>query len=106
MTDLDTLLQPIPGDDPCGEDMVFSAEFDQIREARRFDQPGLEQGDWVIDLKEADWPQVVHLCGVVLRERSKEAVVATEEYVQNNPWQSVGIAAGVGFLLGLLATRR
>ena len=30
-----------------------------------------------------------------LRERSKEAVVATEEYVQNNPWQSVAIAAGV-----------
>ncbi|OWT69107.1 MULTISPECIES: type VI secretion system protein TssA [unclassified Achromobacter] len=76
MTDLDTLLQPIPGDDPCGEDMVFSAEFDQIREARRFDQPGLEQGDWVIDLKEADWPQVVHLCGVVLRERSKDIRVA------------------------------
>jgi len=41
-----------------------------------------------------------------LRQRSKEAVVATEDYVQNNPWQSVGIAAGVGFLLGLLATRR
>lgn len=41
-----------------------------------------------------------------LRERGKEAVVATEEYVQSNPWQSVGIAAGAGFLLGLLATRR
>ncbi|PPA05332.1 DUF883 domain-containing protein, partial [Pseudomonas sp. MWU12-2312b] len=27
-------------------------------------------------------------------------------YVQANPWQSVGIAAGVGFLIGLLATRR
>jgi len=26
--------------------------------------------------------------------------------VQANPWQSVGIAAGVGFLIGLLATRR
>ena len=34
------------------------------------------------------------------------AVIATEEYVQANPWQSVGIAAGVGFLIGLLATRR
>jgi len=56
--------------------MVFSAEFDQIREARRFDEPGLEQGDWVIDLKEADWPQVVRLCGVVLRERSKDIRVA------------------------------
>ncbi|MDB6051857.1 MAG: transrane protein [Pseudomonas sp.] len=41
-----------------------------------------------------------------LKERGKAAVVATEDYVQSNPWQSVGIAAGVGFLLGLLATRR
>ncbi|MDB6141661.1 MAG: transrane protein [Pseudomonas sp.] len=41
-----------------------------------------------------------------LRQRGKAAVLATEDYVQTNPWQSVGIAAGVGFLLGLLATRR
>ncbi|MFC4278614.1 type VI secretion system protein TssA [Achromobacter aloeverae] len=76
MTDLDTLLQPIPGEDPCGEDMVFSAEFDQIREARRFDEPGLEQGDWIIDLKEADWPLVARLCGDILRTRSKDIRVA------------------------------
>lgn len=41
-----------------------------------------------------------------LRDRSKAAVTATEDYVQAYPWQSVGIAAGVGFLIGLLATRR
>lgn len=41
-----------------------------------------------------------------LRERGKAVVNATEEYVQAKPWQSVGIAAGVGLLIGLLATRR
>ena len=41
-----------------------------------------------------------------LKDRGQAAVVATEDYVQTNPWQSVGIAAGVGFLIGLLATRR
>ncbi|AWM93436.1 MULTISPECIES: DUF883 family protein [unclassified Pseudomonas] len=41
-----------------------------------------------------------------LRERGQAAVTAAEDYVQTNPWQSVGIAAGVGFLIGLLATRR
>ena len=41
-----------------------------------------------------------------LRERGQAAITATEDYVQANPWQSVGIAAGVGFLIGLLATRR
>lgn len=42
---------------------------------------------------------------VSLQERGQAAVIATEDYVQTNPWQSVGIAAGVGFLIGLLATR-
>ncbi|BAO63677.1 membrane protein [Pseudomonas fluorescens] len=41
-----------------------------------------------------------------LRQRGQAAVTAAEDYVQSNPWQSVGIAAGVGFLIGLLATRR
>ncbi|OLS62941.1 DUF883 family protein [Pseudomonas putida] len=41
-----------------------------------------------------------------LRERGQAALTNTEEYVQTNPWQSIGIAAGVGFLIGLLASRR
>ena len=42
----------------------------------------------------------------LLRERRKAPVVAPFYYVQPIPWSSVGIAAGVGFLIGLLATRR
>ena len=41
-----------------------------------------------------------------LREQGRAAAQATEEYVVTHPWQSVGIAAGVGFLLGLLSSRR
>lgn len=41
-----------------------------------------------------------------VRERGQAALASTEEYVQTNPWQSIGIAAGVGFLVGLLASRR
>ncbi|MFQ6571710.1 DUF883 family protein [Pseudomonas sp. UM16] len=41
-----------------------------------------------------------------VRERGQAALGATEDYVQSNPWQSIGIAAGVGFLIGLLANRR
>ncbi len=33
-------------------------------------------------------------------EKAKEAAKATDEYVHDNPWQAVGIAAGVGFLVG------
>lgn len=38
--------------------------------------------------------------------RARELADATEEYVRDNPWQSVGIAAGVGLVLGLLISRR
>jgi ElaB/YqjD/DUF883 family membrane-anchored ribosome-binding protein len=38
--------------------------------------------------------------------RARELADATEEYVRDNPWQSVGIAAGVGLVLGLLLSRR
>jgi len=41
-----------------------------------------------------------------LLEKTKEAAKATDEYVRENPWQAVGIAAGVGLLLGILISRR
>lgn len=40
-----------------------------------------------------------------LREQGQAAMQCTEEYVQTHPWQSIGIAAGVGFLLGLVTRR-
>ena len=39
-------------------------------------------------------------------EKAKAAGHATDEFVHENPWKSVGIAAGVGLLLGLLVSRR
>lgn len=41
-----------------------------------------------------------------LIEKTKEAAHATDEYVHEHPWQAVGVAAGIGFLLGLLVSRR
>ena len=41
-----------------------------------------------------------------LLEKTKQAARATDDYVHDNPWQAVGVAAGVGFLLGLLIGRR
>jgi ElaB/YqjD/DUF883 family membrane-anchored ribosome-binding protein len=43
---------------------------------------------------------------VVVVEKGKKAVRATDDYVHEHPWQSVGIAAGVGVLIGLLINRR
>lgn len=38
--------------------------------------------------------------------RARELADATEEYVRENPWQSIGIAAGIGLVLGILISRR
>lgn len=38
--------------------------------------------------------------------RTKAAAKATDEYVHEKPWNAVGIAAGVGLLIGLLIGRR
>ena len=41
-----------------------------------------------------------------LIEKGREAVKATDDYVQENPWKAVGIAAGIGLVIGLLVSRR
>jgi ElaB/YqjD/DUF883 family membrane-anchored ribosome-binding protein len=38
--------------------------------------------------------------------RAQALAADAEEYVRGNPWQSIGIAAGAGLLLGLLISRR
>lgn len=38
--------------------------------------------------------------------KTKEAARATDEYVHDNPWHAVGIAAGVGLIVGMLIGRR
>ena len=38
--------------------------------------------------------------------KARAAAGAAEDYVRDNPWQAIGIAAGVGLLIGLLIGRR
>ncbi|NIY78386.1 MAG: DUF883 domain-containing protein [Rhodobacteraceae bacterium] len=40
------------------------------------------------------------------RQQARDAYAGAEKTVRENPAASVGIAAGVGFLVGLLASRR
>ena len=36
---------------------------------------------------------------------AKDAGRAADDYVHENPWQAIGVAAGLGFLLGMLLSR-
>ena len=39
-------------------------------------------------------------------DQAKAAARATDDYVRDNPWQAIGAAAAVGFLIGMLVSRR
>lgn len=39
-------------------------------------------------------------------EKAKQVGRATDDYVHDNPWRSIGVAAGIGFIVGLLIGRR
>ena len=37
--------------------------------------------------------------------KTKEAAMATDEYVHENPWTAVGVGAAVGVIVGMLISR-
>ncbi len=39
-------------------------------------------------------------------DSAKAAARVTDDYVHDNPWQAIGAAAAVGFIVGLLMNRR
>jgi len=39
-------------------------------------------------------------------DKAKATGRMTDDYVRDRPWQSVGVAAGIGLLLGMLISRR
>ena len=39
-------------------------------------------------------------------DQAKAAVRVTDDYVHDHPWASVGVAAAIGFVFGVLLTRR
>ncbi|MCB8746936.1 DUF883 family protein [Rhodoferax sp. U2-2l] len=49
--------------------------------------------------------ELAHLQQVAVA-KVKEAGHVTDEFVHENPWKSIGIAAGVGLVIGLLISRR
>jgi type VI secretion system protein ImpA len=98
----EALLNPISEAQPAGADLSFSSELDAIALARKFDDPSLDQGEWVTDLKEADWDFVVKRCAALLGEKSKDlrlAVWLTEAAAKQHRLR--GLAEGYRVLAGL-----
>lgn len=43
---------------------------------------------------------------ISVKEKTKEVARATDDYVHEHPWRAIGMAAGVGLVIGLLIGRR
>ncbi|TWI69211.1 type VI secretion system protein ImpA [Pseudoduganella lurida] len=96
------LLIPISDSNPSGSDVSFSPELDAIAQARKFDDPSLEQGEWVTDLKEADWDFVIRQCTTLLTKKTKDLKVAvwlTEAAAKQ--YRVRGLGEGFRLLAGL-----
>lgn len=77
MTDIDTLIAPIDGSHHgVGEDLIFDPRMDAIVAARQEDDPLLAQGNWVTELKIADWDFVKNQCAELLSHTSKDMKLA------------------------------
>ena len=101
MLDIESLLKPIAPDNPCGDDLVFAPEVDEIARARLADDPSLEQGAWVTALKEADWKFVGKRCASLIETRSKDLQLAVWLAEAN---AKTGGMRGLAEGLGLVAT--
>uniref|UniRef100_UPI00258A20C5 type VI secretion system protein TssA n=1 Tax=uncultured Massilia sp. TaxID=169973 RepID=UPI00258A20C5 len=103
MFNAEDLLQPISPDRPAGADLSFSADMDAIVHARKFDDPSLDQGEWVTELKEADWDFVVKRSSALLSNTSKDlrlGVWLTEAAAKRH--YLAGLAEGLRVVGGLV----
>lgn len=99
--DIKPFLTPIPGDDPSGENLLYTEVYDLIKEAKRSDDL-LEKGEWQTDLKRSDWRRVIEICSAAIREKSKDLQIAvwlTEALLQQHGFS--GLAFGLRLLTGL-----
>jgi ElaB/YqjD/DUF883 family membrane-anchored ribosome-binding protein len=72
------------------------------------DQAGDQAAAWRVRIQERiDQARITlsHLQESAV-DRAKAASRATDDYVHEHPWKAVGMAAGVGLILGMLIGRR
>jgi type VI secretion system protein ImpA len=98
----DDLLNPIPGDNPSGQNLRYDPVYDKIKEARREDED-LPTGEWQIERKLADFPLVIRLSGETLATRTKDLQLAawlTEALLRTEG--IAGLSQGLDLICSLL----
>ena len=83
----------------AGEDLTYTAIYDDIRQARYEEDSQLSQGVWQHDIVQADWNKVKNLCLQALETKSKDLQIVgwlIEALTMLNGFN--GIASGIEVL--------
>jgi type VI secretion system protein ImpA len=102
LPNVESLLQPIPGDNPSGQDLRYDPIFEKIKEARR-EEDDVPQGQWERVRKVAEWPVVINLTTETLTNQSKDIQLAawlTEALLKRDGF--AGLRCGLDVIRGLL----
>lgn len=104
MPDIEPFLAPIPGENPCGQNLYYAPIYDQIKEARRMEDTG-PMGAWVREAKTADFKLVIKLAEGALLKNSKDLQIAAwllEAWTNRD--RMPGLISGLQLLKRLLET--
>src|SRR5437899_7511439 len=71
--DIGTLLVPIAGEHPAGQDLLYDGVYEAIRMAR---QEGKDRDTLEPSVRTADWAAVITLATEALRAKSKDLQIA------------------------------
>ena len=104
MIDIESILTPIEGENPAGENLRYTPTYDAIQEARREDDD-LDRGEWDREVKTADWEAVRQLSVEALTEKTKDIQIAVwmlEALIRTEGYR--GLEIGLQVISGLLET--
>lgn len=102
VVNVETLIAPLAGEAPVGENLQYSGLYDEVREARR-NEESLEQGEWKRETKVADWDKVETLTSEALATKTKDVQIAAwlaEALTRNHGF--AGARDGLKIARGLL----
>jgi type VI secretion system protein ImpA len=99
--DLDAVLAKFSGDNPSGADLRYDAVYEEIKEARRAEDPLTTGGS--AEPKRSDWDKVVDLAVEALTTKTKDLQIAvwlTEALIRTEGFD--GFLVGLRILTGYL----
>lgn len=99
---IEALLRPVSPELPAGSYLGDTSVYDDIKDARRFDDPSESRGVWQRELRTARWDRVEELCTRALAEETKDLQIAAwlvEAWVHTRGIE--GVRDGLDLLLHL-----